>query len=316
MINFVYVVILIVIKIIVVVIVVIFWHKGKKKSLDNKLEGYKKKIFSVKLDDVKVYHMTGDENYERFIKAIRDGDSPRVPTIGEITFLLRYKKFLDRDDVYSMVDDKDVDLNIRLLKNVIENKVDGSIVEAGCWRGGLLMLMKATLNTYERDSNRKIYGLDTFSYFPSPEDNRENNIYFKPNQKDKSIHSIVKILYENYHRRKKVKEHFKKFNLWDHNVKLIEGEFTTTIPKLDLYRDRTKISILRIDSDYHNSVYYILSHLYILISPGGFIIIDDYYNAAVDCKRAVDRFRREISHIEFPPIINEHNGNIYWQVKL
>jgi hypothetical protein len=336
--KFVYIVILVVIKIIIVIAVIIFYkrhnkQKEHKNHLDTKLEKYKKKIFHTKIDDIRVYHMTTDQNYDRFIKALKKSHPKKVPSIQEIMFLLTCKKFLDRNDVYSMSNDKDTDLNIKLLKDVIDNKVEGAIVEAGCWRGGLLMLMKAALQIYENDQNnterkdrkntteRRIYGLDTFSYFPSPKDVSYSD---SANGKDKSIHSIVEILYENYHSKEMVEEHFKEFDLYDENVKLVEGRFSKTIPKLLKNGELEKIAILRIDSDYYDSVYDVLCQLYEYIQPGGYVIIDDYNNPVVNCKEAVDRFRSEINkrkigertnRKEFPPIIDEHNGNIYWQVE-
>jgi hypothetical protein len=50
--------------------------------------------------------------------------------------------------------------------------------------------------------------------------------------------------------------------------------------------------VLRLDGDLYESTMDALVALYDRVSPGGFVIVDDYHGWPV-CKKAVDEFRAE-----------------------
>ena len=52
------------------------------------------------------------------------------------------------------------------------------------------------------------------------------------------------------------------------------------------------IALLRLDGDWYASTKVCLEHLYDLVVPGGFIIVDDF-GAYDGCRKAVDEFRRD-----------------------
>ena len=51
-------------------------------------------------------------------------------------------------------------------------------------------------------------------------------------------------------------------------------------------------SVVRLDGDTYESTWLALESLYPGLSPGGYLIVDDYHFVG-ECKRAVDDFRRE-----------------------
>ena len=59
-----------------------------------------------------------------------------------------------------------------------------------------------------------------------------------------------------------------------------------------------KIAILRIDTDWHDSIKKSLDILYPYVSKGGFIIIDDYYDWP-GAKKATDNFFKNKKFIVF-----------------
>ena len=64
---------------------------------------------------------------------------------------------LDRlDDLQSLVED------------VIANDVPGDLIEAGSWRGGAAILMRATLDAYG-EGDRTVWVCDSFAGFPTPD---------------------------------------------------------------------------------------------------------------------------------------------------
>src|SRR6202051_2919889 len=117
-------------------------------------------IFPYQINDIKLNeNITTEPNYNRIKQA-----AFKEPSIREIIFLLKYKKFMDANNIYSMCQKREVDQITKLLINVIKNNINGALIETGVWRGGMGMWMKCILKYY-RDQ-RKIYLFDTFTYFP------------------------------------------------------------------------------------------------------------------------------------------------------
>jgi hypothetical protein len=68
-------------------------------------------------------------------------------------------------------------------------------------------------------------------------------------------------------------------------VHYIQGEIEDTVPS----RMPAAISLLRLDMDWFRSTSHALTHLYPLVLPGGFLIIDDYGHWA-GARKAVDEY--------------------------
>jgi len=290
---------IIIISIIIIVIIVTIFYKKYDNYTEIKKSTYLKdmrsKIFPIRLFDIKLNDdITTEENYLKIFKIC-----PKVPTNEEMIFLLKYKKFVDLPNVYSMADNNEIDQIHDLLVDIIKNKIEGCLVETGVWRGGMGCWMKSILREYEPSSNRKIYLFDTFKYFPKPDDT---------NNKDKNIHSVVELLFENMQPVDQVRDNFKKFDLIDSNVHFVEGLFSETIPKTNV----GQIAILRLDSDYYESTMFVLENYYKNIVRGGYLIIDDYNNPFLGCKDAVTDFRKK--HNITNKIIDYHGGSVYWQI--
>ena len=72
-------------------------------------------------------------------------------------------------------------------------------------------------------------------------------------------------------------------------VRFLVGWFKDTLPAAPIDR----LAVLRLDGDYYESTMDTLTALYDKVSPGGFVIIDDYGERLwTYCRRAVDDFRR------------------------
>jgi O-methyltransferase len=83
-----------------------------------------------------------------------------------------------------------------------------------------------------------------------------------------------------------VKANFEKFGLLDDQVKFLKGWFKDTLPQAPV----RQLAILRMDGDLYTSTMDVLSALYDKVSPGGYIIVDDYFSWA-GCRRAVEEYR-------------------------
>lgn len=289
------------------------------------LSAIRDKIFAVNISDIQVASDLRDEPvYPKLVAGL--SNYSRAPTQEELKFIVRYKNFIDTPEVYSMAGNKEIEQMYTVMLNVIANGVKGDLVETGVWRGGMGMWMKALIDYYKpgddiphyKGINRRLWLFDSFESFPEPASTElPDNTIIDPDEKDINTHNITKVMYDNPPTVYEVRDSFQKFGLLDDSVKLVKGLFSDTFPAV-LSPEPTgdaslsKIAILRIDNDYYDSVRYVLERLYPHIEKGGYIIIDDYNNPALGCKKAVDEFREEYGIDS--PIVDKYKGSIYWQV--
>ena len=72
------------------------------------------------------------------------------------------------------------------------------------------------------------------------------------------------------------------------NGEFVVGDVLETIPK----NMPKKIALLRLDTNFYDSTYHELTHLYPLLEKGGILIVDDYGHHK-NCKKAVDKYLKE-----------------------
>jgi O-methyltransferase len=186
--------------------------------------------------------------------------------------------------------------NIRtLLHRVLSQDVPGDLIETGVWRGGACIYMRAILAA-AGDNKRRVFVADSFEGLPLPNDE------FPADRGD--AHSTYRQLAIS---RADVEANFERYGLLDEQVIFLEGWFKDTLPCAPIER----LSLLRLDADMYESTIQSLKALYHKVSPGGFVIIDDYI--LKPCAQAVDDFRAAHG-IEAP--LNEVDGAaVWWQVE-
>lgn len=158
------------------------------------------------------------------------------------------------------------------VETLLAENIPGDLIEAGVWRGGATMLMKALLDIHG-DRERRVWVADSFAGLPPPELDEDAGLDF---HLDRSLAV----------RRETVADHFRRFGLLDGRVRFLEGWFADTLPAAPVER----LALLRVDGDLYKSTMDALDALYDRVSPGGFVIVDDY-GAIPACRRAVDVFR-------------------------
>ena len=104
-----------------------------------------------------------------------------------------------------------------------------------------------------------------------------------------------------------VKSNFARFGLLDDQVRFLAGWFKDTLPSAPI----DKLAILRLDGDLYSSTMEALSNLYFKVSPGGYVIVDDYFSWPA-CKKAVDDFLEQNQIHASIQRIDE--ASIYWKV--
>lgn len=146
----------------------------------------------------------------------------------------------------------------RMVRYINHSGLSGAIVECGVWKGGSAAMMAAAC----RDSGveRDFWLFDSFEGLPPPseKDNAvERASYFEGWNKG-SIVSVERV--------------FRKLGLPLERVQFVKGWFEQTIPTADV----GPIALLHIDADWYDSVTLVLDQLYDRVTPGGYVVLDDY----------------------------------------
>jgi O-methyltransferase len=195
---------------------------------------------------------------------------------------------------YTMVGMKRLDNLQHLATDVIRSGVPGDFIEAGTWRGGAAIFLRAILKAYDAE-DRLIFVADSFEGLP-PSD---PELYPADANFDLSG-SVLAVSLD------QVKLNFSRFGLLDDNVQFVKGWFKDTLPAL---KDR-RWSLIRLDGDMYESTMDSLRYLYPNLSAGGYIAIDDY-GGVPNCREAVDDFR-DMNQIK-TPICQVDSTGVYWQ---
>jgi O-methyltransferase len=183
----------------------------------------------------------------------------------------------------------------RLTQLALDEKIPGDFVETGVWRGGCCILMRGILAVNEiRD--RKVYVADSFAGVPPP----RPDAYPADRDLRLDLNTELAVSLEI------VKENFRRYGLLDDQVVFVEGLFSKTLPALDA----GPFALVRLDGDLYESTYVALQCLYSKLSPGGFLIVDDY-GVVEACRQAVHDYRTE-HNIDAPINWIDRTG-IWWR---
>jgi O-methyltransferase len=173
---------------------------------------------------------------------------------------------------------------ISAVKYIHHNQIEGDFVECGVWRGGSMMAAMLTLLDLG-DTTRHFYLYDTYEGMTAPTskdvlyDGTQITDLLSTSEKKTgpaqwcvaSLDDVTQNIFSTGYPKDKV--HFIKGR--------VEDTLPAVLPK--------KIALLRLDTDWYESTYHELIHLYPLLCPGGVLIIDDY-GYWQGCRKAVDDY--------------------------
>lgn len=186
--------------------------------------------------------------------------------------------------------------NIRdCVEDVLVRQVPGDLIETGVWRGGATILMRAVLKAHGV-TDRRVWLADSFTGLPLPDPQRY------PKDAGDKHHTQPQLAVS----AEQVRANFRRYGLLDDQVQFLEGWFRDTLPTAPIDR----LAILRLDGDMYESTIVALEHLYDKLSPGGYVIVDDY-GCIASCRQAVHDFRT--SHQITAPIRPIDWSGIFWQ---
>lgn len=184
----------------------------------------------------------------------------------------------------------------KLIRQVVTDRVPGDLIETGVWRGGACIYMRAMLAVLG-DPDRRVWVADSFMGLPRPDPKYPADA--------KHLFHAIKLLSVSLD---EVKANFAKFNMLDERVEFLKGWFKDTLPTAPI----EKLAILRLDGDLYESTINTLDALYVKVSSGGFVVIDDY-GAVPACKQAVADFRDR--HRIEEPIESIDQHGVFWRVR-
>jgi O-methyltransferase len=165
--------------------------------------------------------------------------------------------------------------NVReCIETVIEDDVPGDLLEAGVWRGGTVAYMCGVLAAHGTD--RVVWAADSFEGMPAPD------VEQYPEDEAMRLHELDSMAVS----QATVRATIERYGLLSDNVRFLQGWFADTLPGAPI----EQLAVLRVDADMYGSTFEVLRELYDKVSPGGFVIIDDY-GCFKECQRAVDDFR-------------------------
>lgn len=183
----------------------------------------------------------------------------------------------------------------RLMQLALDEKIPGDFIETGVWRGGCCILMRGMLAANEI-GDRKVYVADSFAGVPPP----RPDVYPADRDLRFDLSTELAVSLET------VKENFRRYGLLDDQVVFVEGLFSQTLPALG----PGPFALARLDGDLYESTYIALQCLYPKLSPGGFLIVDDY-GVIKACRQAVEDYRTE-HNIDAPIEWIDRTG-IWWR---
>ena len=145
------------------------------------------------------------------------------------------------------------------------------VIEAGAWRGGASILLRATLDAL--GDERTVWVADSFEGFPAVDD--------ASRQRDQwSVIDYLRVSLD------EVQASFARFGC-ERGVRFLPGFFEETLPGLS----ERRWALVRLDGDTYDATRLTLECLYPGLAAGGYLIVDDY-GALEECREAVDEFRR------------------------
>jgi len=231
-----------------------------------------------------------------FSKLINKYIRPIVNKLGiQVTKYSRYpcdftetdKKIWDTVKPFTMTTPEGVSVLIDAVKYVVENNIEGDLVECGVWRGGSAMTIALALKEMGKE-DREIYLYDTFTGMSTPTDKdvskfwgKASDIFLTTRTSEDTSNWCLSPLDE-------VKNNLKKTSYSKEKIHYIKGKVEDTIPETM----PKKIALLRLDTDWYTSTKHELIHLFPKLSKNGILILDDYGDWE-GAKKAVDEYIKE-----------------------
>lgn len=199
-----------------------------------------------------------------------------------------FREIYEKTKSYTMTSAERMYALYLAVEYTVRRKIPGDMIECGVWKGGSAMIIALTLMRLG-EKNKKIFLYDTYEGMGEPSNMDVRAFDNKPG------YEIWKKFYNASKKEKwlaaeldKVKKNMLSTGYPEKNIIYVKGDVKKTIPETV----PQKVSLLRLDTDWHDSTLHELNHLFPRLSSGGVIIIDDY-GYWKGARRAVDDYFKE-----------------------
>lgn len=168
------------------------------------------------------------------------------------------------------------------VRYIVDQRIEGDIVECGVWRGGSMQAIARVLAA-RGETTRELHLFDTFEGMPppTPVDVKVGGAsaaeLLRTHARDHHIWAIADL--------EDVREGMRRTGYPADRIHYHPGRVEDTLPEAAPER----IALLRLDTDWYASTRHELQHLYDRLVSGGVLIIDDY-DYWQGSRRAVDEF--------------------------
>jgi hypothetical protein len=198
------------------------------------------------------------------------------------------------DVAHSMLSLKRLDNLHQCVETILRDEVPGDLIETGVMRGGAVILMRAILKAHGV-TDRMVWAADSFEGLPAPD------VEKYPDDAGATWHlrPLTEVGVEH------VRRNFERYGLLDQQLKILRGWFRDTLPTAPV----GPLALIRLDGDLYESTMDALVPLYPKLSPGGFLIVDDYELPM--CRKAIHDYRAREGISE--PIIPIDGAGVYWR---
>jgi O-methyltransferase len=177
-----------------------------------------------------------------------------------------------------------------------KNRIPGAIVECGVWKGGSMMAAALSLLALQ-STQRQLYLCDTFDGMPQPTP-------VDVDWQGRSARDLLRLATaegEQMRAKCSLQEVKQAMMLtrypWEKLI-FVPGQVEQTLPE----NAPEEIGLLRLDTDWYESTYHELEHLYPRLADGGILIVDDYGHWQGARKAVDDYFRRQGMQVQLQPI--------------
>ena len=192
----------------------------------------------------------------------------------------RFSRVYDLLNEFTMISRSTYVDNLQLAESV--RHIPGCVIECGVWRGGMSAGMGVVLG-----SKREYFLFDSFEGLPpAREIDGVAAIAWQANTTSPKY-------YDNCTAGTAFAEKaMQRAGITSFHLK--KGWFEQTLPG---FKPPSLIAILRLDADWYDSTMVCLSHLFDFVTPGGLIVLDDYYTWD-GCSRALHDFLSQRQAVE------------------
>ena len=152
------------------------------------------------------------------------------------------------------------------VRHVVRHGVPGDVVECGVWKGGSIMMAALALLELG-DTARDLWLYDTFEGMPAP---GEKDVSTHTGQAAAEVYADE----EEWCRSPldEVRRNVESTGYPVDRIHYVQGKVEETIPGTVPER----IALLRLDTDWYDSTWHELVHLYPRLQPHGLLTVDDY----------------------------------------